>query len=70
VLQDIKNNPLFCLTSENTDIKIIKSSIGNPENYAPYPTEVDVVYVDIEQMNQAEILGLNCREFWKTAVIM
>ncbi|HLD33978.1 MAG TPA: fibrillarin-like rRNA/tRNA 2'-O-methyltransferase [Candidatus Nanoarchaeia archaeon] len=54
---------LVFLANERTNIAPILADAHHPEEYADKVTEVDIVYQDVAQRDQAQIFLKNCDEF-------
>jgi fibrillarin-like pre-rRNA processing protein len=64
---------LLNVSKERLNIIPILSDANHPERYQPFVRPVDLIYQDISQRNQADILSRNIRVFLKpegTALIM
>ena len=54
------------LCEQRPNMTALLENAGHPEQYAAKLCEVDVIYQDVAQRNQAEIFLKNCRIFLKS----
>ncbi len=56
---------LIAIANDNENLHPIVGDARKPQDYEPYVTDVDVIYCDVAQPNQTEILADNADAFLK-----